>query len=248
MDWIKNLFGKKPKPPAPAPAPSFVADFTSGKIDPAVWNVSTWTAPGANASHKGNFAADHAFVENGVLCLALSQTKDAAGVVQSLGAELTSLKQFSYGTFEWVCRASSTAGTPNQAGVPVSGSITGCFLYRSQASTEIDVEVEGGVRRNLTQFTSWVGEANPNQTTQVSPTGQQPHETFFTYTFKWMPGKIEFYRDNVLVATHTKVVPSLPAAAMMNHWGTNDPNWGGPATLNSTRYMWVKSFKYTPLS
>lgn len=63
-----------------------------------------------------------------------------------------------------------------------------------------------------------------------------------------MPNKIEFRRDGVLVATHTKVVPSQKARVMMNHWGTDSQDWGGTATLNTSRYMWIKSFKYTPLS
>lgn len=253
IEWVKNLFRKKPPVtptpvPTPTVAPTFVADFTSGNIDPAVWRTSTWTAPGNGPTNVGSFTDDHAFVENGVLCLALTQTKQPDGKILSLGAELATLEEFSYGTYEFVVRASSTAGTPNQAGVPVSGSITGCFVYRDHAATEIDVEVEGGERCRLSQFTSWVGESNPNQTTPVSPSTALPHEQFFKYTFNWMPSKIEFYRDDVLVATHTKVVPSLPGKVMLNHWGTDNVNWGGLATLNMTRYMWVKSFKYWPLS
>lgn len=180
--------------------------------------------------------------------MALTQTRQTDGTILSTGGELATLQQFQYGTFEWVVRASSTAGTPGQAGVPASGAITGCFVYRSGAETEIDVEVESNERSNLTQFTSWVGESKPNQTTQVSPGAWLPHEGYFTYTVKWMPGKVEFYRDKVLVATHKNVVPSLPAAVMINHWGTNSRDWGGVASPNVTRYMWVKSFKYTPLS
>lgn len=249
LTWFINLFRKKkPVPPTPVPAPTFTADFLSGTIDPAVWTVSTWTAPGGNASNIAQFAGDHAVVKDGMLCLVLTQTKTPEGKILSLGSEITSVKQFSYGTFEWVCRASSTASTPALQGTPASGSITGCFLYRDHATTEIDVEVEGGARSALTQFTSWVGETNPNQTTQVGNAGSMPHDTFFVYTVKWMPGKVEFYRDNVLVATHTTVVPSLPAAVMMNHWGTDHDNWGGLATPGVTRFMWIKSFKYTPLS
>lgn len=252
LEWLKKLFGKKPTPvpapaPTPTPAPTFVADFSSGKIDPAVWTVSTWTAPGGNPIHKGRFDAKHAFVQDDVLCLMLTQSKDSSGVVESVGAELASVKQFSYGTYEWVVRASSTASTPTQSGSPVSGSITGCFVYRSQAETEIDVEVEGNERHHLTQYTSWVGESKPNQSTPIMPSSGKPHERFFKYAFKWLPGKIEFYRDGVLVATHTQVVPVLPAAVMINHWGTNNANWGGLATPGTTRYMWVKSFSYTPL-
>lgn len=252
LDWLKGLFGKK-KPPAPAPAPAptpvptFVADFSTGTLNLNDWVVSTWTAPGNNATNKGVFSAEHVFFDGGALCFALTQVKQPDGTFLSTGSEIATKRQFQYGTFEWVMRASSTAGTPTQAGSVASGAISGCFVYRTAAQTEIDVEVESNERSNLTQFTSWVGESNPNQTTAVSQTTWEPHEAFFTYKIKWMPGKIEFYRDNVLVATHTKVVPTLAAAVMINHWGTNNPNWGGVASPNVTRYMWVKSFKYTPL-
>lgn len=243
-----NLFRKKP-PVTPVPSPTFVADFSSGKIDPAVWTVSTWTAPGANATHKGSFSAQHAYVQNGTLCLKLTQTKTPAGTFESVGGELATLRQFSYGTFEWVARASSTADTPSGVGDPVSGSVTGCFVYKDQATTEIDFEVEGNERHELTQLTSWIHESKPNQHINVAPplSGILPHEKFFTYKFKWTPGKIEFYRDGVLIGTHTTVVPTLTAPAMINHWGTNAADWGGLATAGTTRYMWVKSFKYTPL-
>lgn len=252
IEWFKRLFGKKPVPVVvpvpPTPQPTFVADFTSGQIDPMVWTVSAWGAPGGKEGHQSAFTPDHAFIERGVLCLALTQTKSPEGVILSFGAELATIEQFSYGTYEWVMRASSTAGTPDQVGTPVSGTVTGCFLYRPQAETEIDVEVEGGSRSDLTQFTSWVGESNPPQTTPVTSSSGKPHERFFTYTVTWMPNKIEFRRDGVLVATHTKVVPSQKARVMMNHWGTDSQDWGGTATLNTSRYMWIKSFKYTPLS
>jgi beta-glucanase (GH16 family) len=79
------------------------------------------------------------------------------------------------------------------------------------------------------------------------PDGRDSHTDFHKYAFIWSPGKIEFYRDDILVATHTKVVPSEPAPFLFNHWGTNNVNWGGLATPGVERSMWVKSFKFTPL-
>ena len=52
----------------------------------------------------------------------------------------------------------------------------------------------------------------------------------------------------MLVSTHTGVVPQTPAFAMINHWGTNSTGWGGLATTNITRYMFVRSFSFIPLS
>ena len=64
----------------------------------------------------------------------------------------------------------------------------------------------------------------------------------------WTPTSIKFYVDGVLVSTHTGVVPQTPAFAMINHWGTNSTGWGGLATTNITRYMFVRSFSFIPLS
>jgi beta-glucanase (GH16 family) len=169
--------------------------------------------------------------------------------ISSKGAEIATVDKFHYGTFEWSMRASSTSATADGIGTPVSGSITGCFVYLTGAQTEIDIEVEGNERNRTTQLTSWVGESNPNEHTDVSPISdsQLPHIGFHDYKFVWTPDEIEFYRDNVLIGTHTKVVPTEPANVMINHWGTNDKDWGGLATPDVTRYMWVKNFRYTPL-
>jgi len=243
--------------PAPAPAPlppvvvkepTFVEDFSSGKLDPAKWVVSTWTAPGGSATHKGTFLAKNVSIVDGILCLKLNQAAMSYGV-SSKGAEIATVDSFQYGTFEWVARASSTATTADGPGTPVSGSITGCFIYLDGAKTEIDFEVEGGIRNRATQLTSWVGESNPNEHTDVAPASNDdlPHQGFHSYKFVWMPGKIEFYRDNALIGTHTKVVPTEAAKVMINHWGTDNEDWGGKATIAVERTMWVKSFKYTPL-
>jgi hypothetical protein len=50
------------------------------------------------------------------------------------------------------------------------------------------------------------------------------------------------------VATHTRNVPSTPAHIMISHWGTNNDKWGGPATLNVPRYLYVRKVSYTPMA
>lgn len=262
--FLDKLFGKKPVPapvPAPTPAPTpvpapappvvknptFVEDFSSGKLDPAKWVVSTWTSPMSTATHKGTFLAKNVSIVDGVLCLALTQSKMSYGIA-SKGAEIATVEKFGYGTYEYSVKASSTAATPGALGEPVSGSITGCFNYLPASATEIDIEVEGNERNRTTQLTTWINETKPNEHTNVAPAGNVlPHQAFFDYKVIWAPGKIEFYRNNVLIGTHTKVVPTDAAPFMFNHWGTNGPDWGGLATPDVTRYMWVKNFTYTPL-
>ena len=70
---------------------------------------------------------------------------------------------------------------------------------------------------------------------------------FHHYKFVWVPGKIDYYIDGVLVSTHTSNLPSAPAYIMMNHWGTNSTGWGGLATVGVERYLYVSSFNYTPM-
>ncbi len=58
---------------------------------------------------------------------------------------------------------------------------------------------------------------------------------------------VKFYVDNVLVSSHTSVVPQAPAYAMINHWGTNSRGWGVSPPPTSPRYMFVRSFSFVPL-
>jgi hypothetical protein len=244
-DIWNSLFGKKAVPVAPkaapapvAPKPAFVETFQN--LDN--WIVSTWSSPQAQSvNHTGIFKADRAVLGPNGLCLELMQTINGDQIV-SEGAEISSKQNFGYGDYEFVMKASAT-----ERGSPVSGSISGCFSCLPHSETEIDVEVEGGERQALTQLTTWVSDAKPNQCTLVNPAGIMPHEGFHVYLYRWTPGKVEFYINGALTATHTKVVPSKPAPMMFNHWGTNDPNWGGVATPGTERYMYVKSFKHTPL-
>jgi len=39
-----------------------------------------------------------------------------------------------------------------------------------------------------------------------------------------------------------------PATIRINHWGTHNVGWGGLATPNVNRYMFVKSVSFTPWS
>lgn len=250
MNWFTRLFQRK-KPtsnPAPSPVPAPTSAPTPAPKPPTFvetfknldnWVVSTWTAPGTNSTHKGIFDASNVTLTADGLQLKLWQRQEDSSFM-SHGGEVVTKQKFGYGKYEFVVKASADA-----SGKPVSGSITGCFNYGPASITEIDFEVEGNERSGLCQFTSWKGETNSNESTKVP--GIQPHTGFHKYVFIWSPGKVEFYRDDVLVATHTKVVPSEPAPFLFNHWGTNNVNWGGLATPGVERTMIVKSFSFTPL-
>lgn len=258
-NFFRRLFGKVPvvvapvviAPPIDAAPPEPIAfepipveqkrpTFVENFANLSKWNISSWSAPGG-----GKFNPANALISNGMLCLKLQQVKTDSGIT-SIGGEIATKEKFGYGTYEFEVRASSTAATPDAIGSPVSGSITGCFNYAKNSITEIDMEVEGGTRSGYAQFTSWNLETNPNQNVKI-PTKPLPHEEFKTYKFIWTPQGTTFYINGVEVGKHTKVIPSEPAPFMFNHWGTNSSNWGGTATPGVERYMWVKSFSYTPL-
>jgi beta-glucanase (GH16 family) len=179
-----------------------------------------------------------------MLCLKLSQVKNADGTFSSVGSEIATVVSFGYGTYEFVAKASCDNSDSAAVGNPISGSITGMFNYATNSITEIDVEVEG-CRPTIAQYTSWVLDSKPNEHTTSVPT-VAPHAGFHKYKYIWTATDIKFYVDNMLVSTHTKIIPSTPAQFYFNHYGTNSVDWGGLATPGVDRFMFVKSFSFTP--
>lgn len=256
FSWFTNLFKKKKPAPAPVPAPvptpvptpvvkqpTFVENFTT--LDSAKWTTSNWVASGNTATNKSSFQLSGAFIQNGMLCLKLSQIKNADGTFTSVGGEITSIQKFGYGTYEFEAKASSDSSDPTTAGNAISGSITGLFSYISNSLTEIDVEVEGGVRSPIVQWTSWMMDTKPNEHTVTSSLTPPPHAAFRKYKYIWTPTDISFFIDGLQVSKHTTVIPSTPAFFIFNHYGTNDDSWGGLATPGVNRYLFVKNFTFT---
>jgi len=252
FDWLIKLlrkkFGKKAKPvvsvpdvvtttpPVVVPAGPRLGDpFVEDFSDLDAWIVSNWKAPGI-----GTFATSNVYLAEGMLCLELFQTSNT-----TVGGEVATKRKFGYGIYEFDVRASSTSATAMGQGSPVSGSITGCFNYGPNSTTEIDIEVEGNERSPYVQLTSWIGEGKPNEHNLHRPK-VGPHAEFKRYKFIWTRDSIEYYVDDLIVARHTKVVPVLPAPFMFNHWGTNSRDWGGVDSPGVKRFMWIRSFKHTP--
>jgi len=180
------------------------------------------------------------------------QWVDDSGVLHSDGAEIKTIANFGYGTYEFELKASSTEENPySRDGKSVSGSITGAASFLHLSETEIDIEYEGDPHRaHLIWTSTWVDEKKAPQQTKVRMPNIHaywPQQRFHTYKYIWKPGKVTFYRDGELISVHTKVVPEKPAPFLFNHWGTNSLDWGGLASPGKTRYMYVKSFSFTPL-
>jgi len=224
---------------APAGA-TFYDDFSKGSLDTSKWIPSNWGAPGG-----GKFVPSYLDFSTGMLRIKLTQTYNSGGGIASVGGELQSKNALGFGTYEWVMRAASTSSTPNGSGYTVSGQISSGFIFVNNSQTEIDSPEIEGQNPGTLWWTSWISVTTKQSTSSQAPFA--PEKGFHSYKCVWTKTSIKFYIDGVLVSTHTGVVPQTPAYAMINHWGTNSTGWGGLATPNITRYMFVRSFSFVPL-
>jgi beta-glucanase (GH16 family) len=235
-------------------------DFSSPNLNKKFWVIASGQAPGRVVGyHIGTYDSGNVKVvtdkTGSYMRLLLTQqigTVDTnpSGVV-SHGALVYTKNKYGYGTYEMRMRMSSTSSTPNGSGDSVSGSVSAGFAYVNNSQTEIDFEFSGLSSETL-YMVNWL---NPNP--QTDPTGADEtfdslypfsvSTAFHDYKFVWQPGQITFYVDGVVRATHTTNVPSAPANFMINHWGTDSGNWGGTATVGTSRYFYVDWVKYTPL-
>jgi hypothetical protein len=225
--------------PTAPPGATFFDNFSSGSLDTSKWIPSNWGAPGG-----GTFVPSYLDFSSGMLRIKVTQTSSGGGVA-SVGGELQSKTAFGFGTYEWFMRASSTSSTPTGSGVAVSGQISSGFIFVNNSQTEIDSPEIEGQNPGTLWWTSWTS-VNTKQYTETQASFA-PEQGFHSYKCVWTSTSIKFYVDGVLVSTHTGVVPQTPAFAMINHWGTNSTGWGGLATTNITRYMFVRSFSFIPL-
>ena len=229
-------------------------DFNGNGMDRSRWVIASGQAPGYIASnHIGYYDPTHVSVQNGYLVISLTQESGAVDNVPgaiSKGGLIYTKDTYGYGTYEWGMRMSSTSPTPTGPGVPVSGSVSAGFNYVNNSQTEIDFEFAGHLPGWLT-MSNW-----HNRKTQRDPTDSDLTDSqaavpdistnFKTYKFVWEKGRITFYIDGVFQTSHLTDVPSAPAHFMINHWGTNNPWWGGTATVGITRYFYVDWVRYTP--
>jgi glycosyl hydrolase family 16/IPT/TIG domain-containing protein len=223
---------------APAGA-TFFDDFSKSSLDTSKWIPSNWGAPGG-----GKFVPSYLDFSSGMLRIKVTQTYNSSGGIASVGGELQSKNALGFGTYEWVMRAASTSSTPNGSGYTVSGQISSGFIFVNNSQTEIDSPEIEGQNPGTLWWTTWTSVNTKQSTSSQAPFA--PEKGFHSYKCVWTKTSIKFYVDGVLVSTHTGVVPQTPAYAMINHWGTNSTGWGGLATPNITRYMFVRSFSFVP--
>ena len=228
----------------PVTKPGTLTDtFSSGSLDHSKWLASNEPAPGSiSGVNYGSFVPGNVDLSKGMLCLRLQQQQGSSGVM-SVGGQIQSVVPYSYGTYEWIMRTSSTSSTPNGSGSRVSGQVSSGFTFINNSQTEIDYEIEGG-HPDTVWMTNWTT-VNAKQYTSATLTA--PDAGFYSYKFVWTPGRIDFYLDGVFVSTHTVNIPSASAYILVNHWGTNNSKWGGTATVGVERFLYISRFTYTPL-
>jgi hypothetical protein len=221
------------------PGATLYDDFSKGSLDNSKWVPSNWGAPGG-----GTFVPSYLDFSTGMLRIKVTQTSNSRGGISSVGGELQSKNALGFGTYEWVMRAASTSSTPKGSGYTVSGQISSGFIFVNNSQTEIDSPEIEGQNPGTLWWTTWISVNTKQSTSSQAPFA--PENGFHSYKCVWTKTSIKFYVDGVLVSTHTGVVPQTPAYAMINHWGTNSTGWGGLATPNITRYMFVRSFSFVP--
>lgn len=246
-----------PKPSSPG----WTENFTGTSLNTHFWVVANGRAPGyIPCDHIGYFVPSHVIVGGGYLALVLTQATgpvDTCAGFISDGAEIYTRKTYGYGTYEWTMRMSSTATTPTGSGSPVSGSVSAGFIYVNNSETEIDFEFPGYEASaphpsDTLYMVNWLNPSpssapTDSEETYSTATGLNVASTFHAYKFVWQAGSIQYYVDGALTTTHTTNIPSAPAHFMINHWGTDNVNWGGTGTANVTRYFYIQSVSYTPL-
>jgi endo-1,3-1,4-beta-glycanase ExoK len=241
-----NKVRRGPPPPPPVTStPTFEDDFNTGRLS-STWIVSNWAAPGSMARvNNGSFSPSMVDMSQGCLRIKLTQARNSDGSVTSVGGEIQLNKLFGYGTYVFKMRTSSTSPTYNGSGTAVSGQVSAAFNYLPDANynsvTEIDAPEIEGQNPNQLSFTVW---NNSNQSDHAAVPFYGSEDAFHEYKFQWFAGSVKFFVDGALVYTATQNIPTLAAYPMINHWGTNSTDWGGFATPDVDRYMYVSSFKF----
>jgi beta-glucanase (GH16 family) len=215
------------------------------------WRIASWQSPDSKVGlNHGTYAPENVDFIDGMLRLRVEQTQGPDGVI-SKGAAIWTREKFEYGTYEFVMRMASESPTPNGAGKAQSGTVSSAFLYFQNSETEMDIEFLGD--KNSLWMTNWHNlnlNTRPSYSPEVRTTDEVQNsslsERFHDYKLVWQPDSVTWYIDGVLVARHDTNVPVAAAYIMLQIRGTNSDQWGGKATLNVTRYAYVKSVKFYP--
>jgi hypothetical protein len=146
-------------------------------------------------------------------------------------AEVYTCQIFGFGTYEALVMLSGLNGT-----------ISAMMSYVDNSRTEIDFEFEGRDPAVLHTVT-WISPNTKEHSLHIHGTAFPG--TWTRLRYEWQPTGIEFFVNNMPVAHHRNVLPSIPAHLMFNVWPTDNPEWGGPTT-NGVAVVRVDWVKFTP--
>jgi endo-1,3-1,4-beta-glycanase ExoK len=234
---------------ASAQSPTFYDNFNTGNLDTAKWSVPDRSAPPSGSNHTTLVSPANVDLSQGVLCLKLTQVKQAGKIV-SVGAQIESKQTFGYGIYSFTMRMSTTSATAAGKGKTATGAVASGFTYVNNSETELDIEFLGNTPDNI-WMTNW---HNPNPAAQPDRQFRTfdkcavkgLHAGLHKYLIEWRPDSVIWKIDGKVVATHKGNVPTSPARIIIQHRGTNSDGWGGTATPGLTRYMYVTNVSYTP--
>jgi beta-glucanase (GH16 family) len=187
-------------------------DFNGSSLNSATWGVGTWKL---GRTRLGGVPA----VSGGIARLPFTNYR-------LTGCEIYTKQQFALGNgVEFEARI--------RFGPLPKGLVTSVFTYNTLGalSDEIDIEflskqvatTTGGTPVQLTTWNDW-DEAHPTYGDGIhhwsvsSIVAGLDMKLFHTWTIRWLPGRVEWLVDGVLVATSTKALPDLQAPMRLNFW------------------------------
>jgi hypothetical protein len=231
----------------------WIEQFSDALIESRGWGIEQTGSPGSQFGVPGFGLASKSFDRSNVLFLAegivrlrLNITSD----LRSSGAMLFTNQTYGYGTYEWCARMSSTSSTPTGAGTPLSGGVSAGFNYTRDSQTEIDFEFahatdSSGNPGPWLYMVNWRNLVSTYTTRHNSESPGPYHTGFKVYKFVWTRNYIDYYVNGALLRTHVTNIPRASAHVMINHWGTNNANFGGLAQAGE-RFFYVDWFRFTP--
>lgn len=211
------------------PAVEFFSDFESE--DDVSFEKANWTN---GDPFNCGFLPGNVTIADSIMTLHLNNTPSSGKSFS--GGEYRTKKTFSYGTFSTKMKAAKCDGI-----------VSSFFTYTGSPWDEIDFEVLGKDTTKV-QVNYYVsGKGNHEKMIDL---GFDASEDFHEYSFKWMPGQIEWYVDGKLVHTAKgKNLPSNPQQVMMNLWnGTGVDSWLKKFKYSGELTASYEYVKYEPLS
>lgn len=169
--------------------------------DFAVWHEDQWLANNSELG-RSTLKSENVVLQDGNLLLKLpTKTLD--------GAEIQTTEKVHYGSYEARMKLPAAPS-----------SITGFFLYTMpDYYHEIDIEIYNQAEADLLLTTYARGK---KEKIYQQPLSFDPTADFHTYRIDYLPYKVEFFIDDILMQTWSQGFTNEPMYLMVNVWY---PRW-----------------------